>query len=218
MIFTQKWIEDAVRKVLNNQDGVITEADIAQIKYLRIGETFDNGFLVEISLKNPPLPFASTDGGDEWAFCCVRGDNLKNFIDETIEEEKDSTDIQLSLGLSDYKDKEMRQYAYSNKAENLWNTFEESIISNVYYENFEKFEDDEAYDAWYEQVQMNTVKDIANFKNVQVLRINGLLFNDFKIFKELAELKVLELVETTFSSIEGMEELKKLEQFCCWLD
>ncbi len=215
MIFTQKWIEDAIRKVLNCKDEVITDEDIAQIKYLGIGETFDNQFFIEISLENPPLPFASTSGGDEWGFCCVRDDNLKSFIDQTIAEEKNSIDIQLSLGLSDYKDEEMRQYAYSDKAKRAWNTFKESITSNSYYK---EFENDTTYDAWYEQSQINIAKDIVHFKGVQVLRINGLEFDDFKVFKKLSELKVLELVETNFHSISEMEELKKLEQLCCWLD
>ena len=215
MIFTQKWIEDAVRKGLNNKDGIITETDIVQIKYLRIGETFNNDFFIEMSLENPPLPFVSSDGGDEWGFCCIRGNNLENFINETIEEESNSTDIELSLGLRDYKDDEMRQYAYSDKAENLWNTFEKSITSDSYYE---KFDGDEAYDTWYEQIKMNIAKDIVHFKGVQVLRINGLVFDAFGIFKELPELKVLELVETVFHSIEGMDGLKKLEQLCCWMD
>ncbi len=215
MIFTQKWIEDAVRKVLNCKDEVIADKDIERIKYLRVGETFDNQFFIQISLENPPLPFASASGGDEWAFCCIRGDNLESFIDKTIEKEKNSTDIQLSLGSSDYKDKEMQQYAYSDKARRAWNTFKESIISNTYYE---EFEDDTAYDVWYEQNQINIAKDIVYFKGVQVLRINGLVFDGFNIFKELSELKVLELVETNFHSVGEIEELKKLEQLCCWLD
>ena len=45
MVFTQKWVEDAVRKVLNCNDGIITDEDVAQIKYLQIGETFDGEFL-----------------------------------------------------------------------------------------------------------------------------------------------------------------------------
>lgn len=215
MIFTQKWVEDTVRKVLNCKDGIIMDEDIARIKYLHIGETFDNEFFIQMSLKNPPLPFVSPNGGDEWGFCCVRDNNLKNFIDEMIEENANSTDIQLSLGLSNYKDEEMRQYAYSNKAKILWNTFEESIVTDTYYE---AFEDDETYDIWYEQTQINIAKDIAYFKGVQVLRINGLVFDEFSIFKQLSELKVLELVETTFYSIEEIEELKRLEQLCCWLD
>ncbi len=215
MVFTQKWVEDAVRKVLNCNDGIITDEDVAQIKYLQIGETFDGEFFIQMSLENPPLPFVSPNGGDEWGYCCIRDNNLKNFIDEMVEENANSTDIELSLGLSDYKDEEMKQYAYSNKAKILWNIFEESIISDTYYE---KFEDDEAYDIWYEHNQINIAKDIVHFKGVQVLRINGLILEEFNIFKELPELKVLELVETTFYSIKGIENLKRLEQLCCWVD
>ncbi len=215
MIFTQKWIENAVKRVLNCKDGVISDKDITRIKYLHIGETFDNEFFIQMSLENPPLPFVSISGGDEWGFCCVRDDNLKNFIDQTIEEEKNSTDIQLSLGLSSYKDNEMREYAYSNRAKRAWNTLEKSIISDTYYE---EFEDDAAYDTWYEQSQINIAKDIVHFKGVEVLRINGLVFDGFNVFKELSELKVLELVETNFHSISEIQELKKLEQLCCWLD
>ncbi|MCI9080397.1 MAG: hypothetical protein HFH68_16070 [Lachnospiraceae bacterium] len=57
--FTQKWIEDAVKKLLKKED--IYESDMEKIKYLRIGN-YDCSpyFKIEISTAEPPEPFYDT--------------------------------------------------------------------------------------------------------------------------------------------------------------
>lgn len=40
--FTQKWVEQAVQKLLGKDE--IEADDLARIKYLAIGETFNNDF------------------------------------------------------------------------------------------------------------------------------------------------------------------------------
>ena len=62
--FTQKWIEDAVKKLQEKED--IYESDMEKIKYLRIGSDFANSYIIEMSTSTPPDPFYDTDGGDEW--------------------------------------------------------------------------------------------------------------------------------------------------------
>lgn len=63
--FTQKWIGDAVKKLLQKDD--IYESDMERIKYMRIGDCdFGGIYTIEMSTAAPPEPFCTTDGGDEW--------------------------------------------------------------------------------------------------------------------------------------------------------
>lgn len=56
--FTQTWIEDAVKKLLQKED--IYESDMKKIKYLRVGEDFNNGYIIQMSMATPPDPFCDT--------------------------------------------------------------------------------------------------------------------------------------------------------------
>lgn len=75
--FTQKWIADAVKKLLQKED--IYESDMDRIKYLRIGEAY-GGYRIEMSTATPADPFwdavEADNGWDE-----VVGDVIRLYID-----------------------------------------------------------------------------------------------------------------------------------------
>lgn len=48
--FNCKWIENAVHDCLQKKDSDITLEDIEKITYLKIGEGFDNTFIIEMSI------------------------------------------------------------------------------------------------------------------------------------------------------------------------
>lgn len=209
IIFTQEWIEKAVREVLNKSDGIICESDIEKIKYLRIGESFDNDFIVEFSLEEPPIPFADTDGGEEWAFACVKNDDISRFIDER------RNNKQLYTFKFNFEKEELRKYALSKVASQKWDDYKTSIVKSNYYE---EIEDDDEWEAWYDETAENLANELTLFTAVKVLRINGLKFMNYKFFEEFQQLEVLELVETCFENPDEIDELKRLNQLCCWLD
>ena len=212
IIFNQKWIEKAVRNLLQKETDHILKIDIEKIKYLKIGESEDNGFIIEMSLNYPPTPFADTDGGDEWECACIESKDIPKFLNEN----EDYEDIQLSIFGFDYKENEKYiEYISSDKAREQWEEFKDSIFSEDYCEDIE---DDDAWDEWYENTEKSIPSDISLFKGVQVLRLKGMIFENFNCFKELTKLEVLETVETCFSSSEGIDNLNSLKQLCCWLD
>lgn len=210
--FTQKWIENAVKKFLGKEGEELDESDLEKIRYLAFGETFDNDFYIEMSLENPPVPFVCTDGGDEWGFASIQGDKIPRFL----EQYKNQKDIQFSaFGFEEEEDGQWEQYVSSDEAEEKWREFAKSISSEHYYETIEDYD---KWDEWYQSVCIHAGEDLGAFKGVQVLRIKGLKFQDFKAFGDLHHLDVLELVETVFGSDEEINSLESLKQFCCWLD
>ena len=92
--FTQKWIGDAVKKLLQKED--IYESDMERIKYMRIGDCdFGGEYTIEMSTATPPEPFCTTDGGDEWAMgggANVTGRFIQLYIDYVKEEPFDYID------------------------------------------------------------------------------------------------------------------------------
>lgn len=207
MEFSHKWVEGAVCKLLGKD--AVDENDLAKIKYLAIGESFDNNFFVEMSLEEPPKPFVNTDGGDEWAFC-LRGEDIA----ELIEKFKDKTNTWLSMFGLGSEDEEWKEYCYSKKAEKLWGKFTESVVEERYYE---KHSDDD-FDEWYDGVCASLWRDLALFTGVEVLRVHGLQIPDLTFLEKFTNLRTAEFVETTFASTNGIETLNKLEQLACWLD
>lgn len=206
--FTQKWIEQAVQKLLSKEE--IEVSDLARIKYLSIGESFDNDFFIETSLEVPPKPFVDTDGGDEWTFCLRGGD-----ISQLIECYKNGeTPLQLSMFGLESEDEKWEEYANSDKAEKLWNGFLQSVSNEHYYEQHE----DEEFDAWYGDVSRGIVSDVPLFTGVEVLRIKGLEFADLEFLAVFPNLRTAEFVETVFRSTKGIERLNGLEQLSCWMD
>ena len=207
--FTQGWIEKSVRKALKKERGGILQSDIEKIKYLRIGESFNNDFFVEMSTEEPPMPFVDTDGGDEWALECMKNSDISRFIDECMEE------TQLFTFGFEFEDNELEKYAWSDVAIKNWNNYKTSIILDNYYE---KSVNNVEWENWYKQVKKSLAHELVLFTGVKVLRIKGLAFNDYIFLKSFPKLQVLEVVETRFANYAGIDELKKLSQLCCWLD
>ena len=205
--FTQKWVEQAVCKLFGKD--AVGESDLAKIKYLAIGESFDNNFFIKLSLEEPPKPFVNTDGGDEWA-CCLRGEDIVKLI----EAYKSKANVRLSMFSLYREDEEWQKYRYSYKAKTLWRKFSESVVKERYYE---KHEDDE-FDEWYDGVREALWRDMVLFTGVEVLRVQGLKIPNLMFLESFTNLRAAEFVETLFASTEGIEGLNKLEQLACWRD
>lgn len=172
--FTQKWVERAVQEHLGKK--AIEKSDLERIKYLSIGESFDNDFFIGMSLEAPPKPFVDTDGGDEWRFC-LRGGDIARLIECYKNGE---TPVQLSMFGLESEDEKWEEYAGSDKAEKLWNDFSESVSSEHYYEQYEEYDE---FKIWYNGVRENTWHDIPFFTGVEVLRIKGLELPDFAFWR-----------------------------------
>lgn len=214
MEFSQNWIAKAVSELLNKPVSDITAEDMAKIKYLAFGASFQNDFFIEISFEQPPKPFVNFDGGDEWAFC-LRGED----ISKLVEEYKDQKNRRISMYGLDREDEEWLKFVFSKKAEKAWEKFLESIRTSDYYESFENDEECEKWEKWYDGVAESAHKDIVLFTGLEVLRVQGLnSVPDFTFLDKLPDLRVIEIVETEFVSFEGIEKLTRLEQVACRLD
>lgn len=210
--FTNKWVENAVEKILGKTQ--IEEVDLEKIKYLAIGETFDNDFCVQMSLETPPKPFVNSDGGDEWLFACFKRGDAPDLLRKYEDEYEGKKTI--SLSTTDCEpDSKWSEYIDSDKPQELWENFQKSVCGENYYE---QYEDDEQFDNWYNGVADSLWQDIELFLGLEVLRVQGLKMPNFKSFSKMPKLRVLELVGTYFSSDESMDRLYDLEQLCCWTD
>lgn len=207
--FSQKWLAERLAELFRKPVCDITAEDMDSIKYLQIGETFGNDFMLNVSTKAPPDPFADSNGGDEWAFC-LRGED----ISKLVEEYKDRENEQLSMFGLDHEDEEWEELISSDEAEEKWDDFSESITCSSYYEKL----DDDAFDKWYDGIREGTWRDVMLFTGVEALRIQGLDFPDLGFLDVMPKLRVLELVETRFASTRGIEKLTQLKQLACWLD
>lgn len=207
--FTQKWVEEAVCKLFGRE--TVDESDLAEIKYLSIGESFDNNFFIEASVEQPPKPFVDSEGGDEW-LVCLRGDDISRLVEKF----KDQTSIVriFMFGLT-RKDEDWMKYVSSVEAKKLWSDFSKSLLCERYYE---KHENDDEFEAWYDEVAQNTGRDVTLFTGVEVLRIKGLEFPDFSFLESFPKLRAAEFVETAFHSARGIEILNKLEQLSCYFN
>lgn len=204
--FTQKWIEKAVRNFLKNEKEPITAQDLAQIKYLKIGESFDNDFIIELSEQRPPEPFADTDGGDEWIFA-LQGEDIRRFLTDT------ETDLHcLSAFGFEYEENHAAGLKETRKN---WNDYRETVYQERYYE---EIADDEQWEQWYEETKGHIYQDLRLFTGLIVLRIYGTSMPDYTSFAGMGQLAVMELVETCFADTDGVEKLYGLKQLSCWLD
>lgn len=214
MEFSQKWIAGAVSELLNKPVSEITADDMAKIKYMAFGASFQNDFFIEISLEQPPKPFVNSDGGDEWAFC-LRGDD----ISKLVEKYKGKKNERISMYGLDREDEEWQDYVYSRKTKNTWENFTKSIKTTNYYESFDDDDECGKWEKWYDGVAESAYKDIELFTGLEVLRVQGLdKVPDMTFLEKLPGLRAIELVETEFVSFEGIEKLTRLEQVACWLD
>ena len=214
MTFSQKWIGERVAEFFDKPVEAISADDMANIKYLAYGASFQNDFFIELSTEKPPKPFVNSDGGDEWAFC-LRGED----ISKLVEEYKGKNNEQISMYGLDREDEEWNDIVYSEEAEKAWESFKKSVKTSNYYESFEDDESCEKWDKWYDDTEENAWRDIALFTGLEVLRIQGLnKIPDLNFLDKLPDLRVIELVETEFVSFGGIEKLTRLEQVACWLD
>lgn len=227
--FTQKWIGDAVKKLLQKED--IYESDMEKIKYLRIGEDFNNGYMIEMSTATPPDPFCDTDGGDEWNSggdgATVTGRFIRLYIDYVKENPFDYIDSdtgERSLQLSQFDFWNEYEDEYEEPEEDgedwkdtvkKWKSFEKTILCETY---TEEFDDDDAWEEWYQRAGRTIQQDIGLFTGLEVLRTQGAEYQDITFLKTMSQLRVWEVVETRFASLAGMDDLVRLKQLCCWLD
>lgn len=227
--FTQKWIEDAVKKLLQKED--IYESDMEKIKYLRIGEDFNISYMIEMSTTTPPDPFCDTDGGDEWklggAGATVTGRFIQLYIDYVKENPFDYIDSdtgERSFELSqfdfwreyeeEYEEPEGDREDWKDTVKN-WKSFEKTILCETY---TEKFDDDDAWEEWYQRVGRSIQLDIGLFTGLEVLRTQGAEYQDMTFLRTMSLLRVWEVVESRFASLAGMDDLMRLKQLCCWMD
>lgn len=209
-VFQNKWIEEAVRQCLGKPEGDISPEEIIQIQYLKIGRSYDFAFITEMSTTCPPDPFVDTDGGDEWWACCLREEQITQFLqDEGLQ------NTQLSVFGFDHEEWE---YAEEDKAREDWEQFKDTVKVSRYLERIEDYKDKDAWEAWYEKTAGSFWQDISLFTGLRVLRVMGGSFPDFKALEPLTNLKTAEFVETSFDTDEAIETLSRLNQLCCWMD
>ena len=231
--FTQKWIGDAVKRLLEKED--IYESDMEKIKYLRIGSDFANSYMIQMSTSTPPDPFYDTGGGDEWVpgpdGATVTGRFIKLYIDYVKEnpcEDIDPDTRERSFQLSNYafrhkfKEKYEEEYEESEEdgedwedTEKKWKSFEKTILCERYRE---EFDDDDTFEEWEQQVEQYIQQDIGLFTGLEVLRTQGAEYQDMTFLRTMSRLRVWEVVETRFLSLAGIDDLVRLKQLCCWLD
>ncbi|MDE7417135.1 MAG: hypothetical protein K2N44_12710 [Lachnospiraceae bacterium] len=229
--FTQKWIRDAVKKLFQKED--IYESDMEKIKYLRIGEDFYNGYMIEMSTATPADPFCDTDGGDEWELggdgATVTGRFIQLYIDYMKENpfdyiDSDTGERTFELSQLDFWDEYKEEYEESETEEDRedwkdtvkkWKSYEKTIQCETY---IEKFDNDDAYDEWYQRVGQTIQCDIGLFTGLEVLRTQGAEYQDMTFLRTMPLLRVWEVVETQFHSLEGIDDLVRLKQLCCWMD
>ena len=206
--FSQKWVKKAVQKLFGEEN--IEWEDLEKIKYLSIGESFNNDFFIEMSLEIPPKPFVDTEGGDEWMLC-LRGEDISRLVDDFKVREGD---LQIYMFGLEREDENWMKYARSVKARKLWKDFAQSLHRENYYEEH----DEEEFEKWYDGVAESMWQDITLFSGVEVLRIKGLKIPDFSILKSFPGLRTAEFVETVFQTAKDIERLNGLEQLSCYLD
>lgn len=230
--FTQKWIGDAVKKLLQKED--IYESDMERIKYLRIGDChFAYEYSLEMSTAAPPEPyFGDPYCGDEWdpgVYGPLTGRFIQLYIDYAKENPFDSIDPETgerTFQLSNFKfwHQYEEEYKETEEDEDEWEDFdiekeqkdfEKTILCERYRE---KISDEDAYDEWFRRTGWAIQQDIRLFSGLEVLRLYGAKYQDLTFLRAMPLLRVLEVVETDFVSLEGIDDLARLKQLCCWLD
>lgn len=227
--FTQKWIGDAVKKLLQKED--IYESDMEKIKYLRIGDChFAYEYSLEMSTATPPKPYCGdTSCGDEWESggdgAVVTGRFIQLYIDYAKDNPFDYIDPEsgertLQLSEYDFWDQYKKEYKESEteECEDDWmeqKSFEKTILCERYRE---KTSDEDAYEEWFQRTGWGIQQDIRLFTGLEVLRLYGAKYQDLTFLRAMPRLRVLETAETQFVSLEGIDDLVRLKQLCCWLD
>lgn len=230
--FTQKWIGDAVKKLLQKED--IYESDMERIKYLRIGDChFAYEYSLEMSTAAPPEPyFGDPYCGDEWdpgVYGPLTGRFIQLYIDYAKENPFDSIDPETgerTFQLSNFKfwHQYEEEYKETEEDEDEWEDFDiekeqKDFEKTILYERYrEKISGDDAYAEWHRRAGWAIQQDIRLFSGLEVLRLYGAKYQDLTFLRAMPLLRVLEVVETDFVSLEGIDDLARLKQLCCWLD
>ncbi len=230
--FTQKWIGDAVKKLLQKED--IYESDMEKIKYLRIGDcNFAYEYSLEMSTAAPPEPYCGdTCCGDEWA-SGIYGPMTGRFIQLYIGYAKEN--------LFDHTDPETGEHTFKLLDRAFWEHYEEEYDELEMEEDEEDWEDtvkkqksfkktilhvryreeasdEDAYEEWFQRTGWGIQQDIVLFTGLEVLRLYDAKYQDLTFLRAMPRLRVLEVVDTEFLSLEGIDDLMRLKQLCCWLD
>lgn len=230
--FTQKWIGDAVKKLLQKED--IYESDMEKIKYLRIGDChFAYEYSLEMSTAAPPEPyFGDPYCGDEWdpgVYGPLTGRFIQLYIDYAKENPFDSIDPETgerTFQLSDFKfwHQYEEEYKETEEDEDEWEDidiekeqkdFEKTILCERYRG---ETSGEDAYEEWFRRTGWGIQQDIRLFSGLEVLRLYGAKYQDMTFLRAMPLLRVLEVVDTEFISLEGIDDLVRLKQLCCWLD
>lgn len=201
IIFNTRWIELAVRKTLNIMDGKLTQEDLHKIKYLKIAEPYNNKYSLEISTKIPPCPFIDVNGGEEWEYCCVGKENFEKSLNIP------PRNISKEFGLFNYSTNQIqlnKEYASNIK-----------MFDETGKESTELTKTSLKIVEWVENTD-DLINDLIKFKNLDILRIQGIPFNKTNFLKEFKNLKVLEMADSGSPNLETLKELKNLEQLCIW--
>lgn len=228
--FTQKWIGDAVKKLLQ-KDGIY-ESDMEKIKYMRIGDcNFGGDYRIEMSTAAPPNPFYTTDGGDEWESdggALVTGRFIQLYIDyakkDPFDIDRDTGEHFFQLPPYDIWKEFEKQYEEAKEEEDAedwedtvkkWKSFEKTILCERYREKFSNYD---AYKEWQRQTDRGIQQDISLFTGLEVLRLFSAEYRDMTFLRAMPLLRVLEVVETRFVSLAGIDDLVRLKQLCCWFE
>lgn len=228
--FTQKWIGDAVKKLLQKDD--IYESDMEKIKYLRIGDChFAYEYSLEMSTATPSDPYCGDPCcGDEWepgVYGPLTGGFIQLYIDYAKKNPFDYTDSEtgehtFQLSNFDFWNHYKEEYNESETEEDEWEdiekeqkAFEKTILHERYRE---EASDDDAYEEWFQRTGWGIQQDIGLFTGLEVLRLYAAKYQDMTFLRAMPLLRVLEVVDTQFVSLEGIDDLVRLKQLCCWLD
>lgn len=230
--FTQKWIGDAVKKLLQKED--IYESDMEKIKYLCIGDChFGGDYTIEMSTATPPKPFRDIYGGDEWETdggAHVTGRFIRLYIDYMKENPFEHTDWytkehffqlppfdvwpEFQEEYEKYLEAETEEEEEDYKdIEKEWKSFEKTILCERYREEFSS---SDAHTEWYRRTGRAIWQDIGLFAGLEVLRLYKTDYQDMTFLSAMPLLRVLEVAETRFVSLAGIDDLARLKQLCCW--
>lgn len=207
-----QWLEDELKKFFKKEQ--ITSDDLGQIRYFSMRE--DGDLIIKISLEDPPVPFSTPWGGDEWECCVLNGSQIKEYVDKMIENEyskiRNPYGYVLSTSPISYKHEEHElSDEVIAKAKKFGDT-----VSEIHYSS--GISDWEEWEKWFVETTKAIGTELEKFPNIKVLRLHGGTYKDFKFVERLEHLEVLELVEADFESKEGFDKLPRLKQLCCWLD
>lgn len=201
IVLNIRWIELAIRKILNIMDTKLTQEDLNKIKYLKIAEPYNNKYSLEISTKIPPCPFIDVNGGEEWEYCCVGKENFEKSLNIP------PRNISKEFGLFNYSTNQIqlnKEYASNIK-----------MFDETGKESTELTKTSLKIVEWVENTD-DLINDLIKFKNLDILRIQGVPFNKTNFLKEFKNLKVLEMSDSGSPNLETLKQLTNLEQLCIW--